>query len=48
MADGHELRVVEPEMVYENITEDVAVVMITETDYRSARRHNMKQITARA
>ena len=48
MADGHELRVVEPEAVYDHITEDVAVVMITETDYRSARRHNMKQVTARA
>jgi kynureninase len=48
MADGHELRVVEPEAVYDAITEDVCVVMITETDYRSARRHNMKEITARA
>ncbi len=48
MADGHELRVVEPEAVYDAITEDVAVVMITETDYRSARRHNMKEVTARA
>ncbi len=46
--DGHELRVVEPEAVYEFITEDVCVVLITETDYRSARRHNMLQITARA
>ncbi len=48
MADGHELRVVEPEAVYDAITEDVAVVVITETDYRSARRHNMKQVTDRA
>ncbi len=48
MADGHELRVVEPEEVYNAITEDVCVVMITETDYRSARRHNMKEITAKA
>ncbi len=48
MADGHELRVVEPEAVMDAITEDVAVVMITETDYRSARRHDMKEVTARA
>jgi len=48
MADGHKLRIVEPEDVYDAITEDVAVVMITEVDYRSARRHDMKAITARA
>ena len=48
MADGHELRVVEPEAIMEAITEDVAVVMITETDYRSARRHYMKAVTVRA
>ncbi len=48
MADGHELRVVEPEAIMEAISEDVAVVMITETDYRSARRHDMKAVTARA
>lgn len=48
MADGHALSVVEPEAVLDAITKDVAVVMVTETDYRSARRHDMKAITARA
>ena len=48
MNDGHSLRVVEPEAVIDAITEDVAVVMITETDYRSARRHDMKAITDKA
>jgi kynureninase len=48
MADGHELRVVAPEDVMDAITEDVAVVMLTETDYRSARRHDMKAVTAKA
>ena len=48
MNDGHELRVVEPEAVLDAITEDVAVVMITETDYRTARRHDMKAITDKA
>jgi kynureninase len=48
MADGHRPSVVEPEAVYDAISEDVAVVMITEVDYRSARRHDMKMITARA
>ena len=48
MNDGHELKVVEPEAVLDAITEDVAVVMITETDYRSARRHDMKAVTDKA
>ncbi len=48
MADGHVLKVVEPEQVMDNITEDVAVVTITEVDYRSARRHDMKAITDKA
>ena len=45
MADGHEVRVVDPEDVAASITPDVAVVMITEVDYRTARRHDMKVIT---
>jgi kynureninase len=48
MSDGHQLKVVEPEQVLDSITEDVAAVMITEVDYRSARRHDMKAITAKA
>jgi kynureninase len=48
MKDGHELRVVEPEAVMDAITNDVAVVMLTETDYRSARRHDMKAVTDKA
>ncbi|MDE2445158.1 MAG: kynureninase [Alphaproteobacteria bacterium] len=48
MNDGHSLRVVEPEAVLDAITEDVAVVMVTETDYRSARRHDMKAVTEKA
>jgi kynureninase len=45
LADGHELKVVAPEEVANAIADDVAVVMITEVDYRTARRHNMKAIT---
>jgi kynureninase len=45
MADGHEVRVVAPEDIAASITSDVAVVMITEVDYRTARRHDMKAIT---
>jgi kynureninase len=48
MKDGHSLRVVEPEAVIDAITDDVCVVMLTETDYRSARRHDMKAVTDKA
>ena len=48
LADGHSLKIVEPEDVAANITEDVAAVMLTEVDYRTCRRHDMKAITAEA
>jgi kynureninase len=45
---GHELRIVEPEAVEGAIDDTVAVVMLTEVDYRSGRLHDMAAITARA
>jgi kynureninase len=45
---GHELRLVAPGEISEAISEDVAVVMLTQTDYRSGRIHNMAEITAGA
>ncbi len=45
---GHELRVVAPEDVAANITEEVAVTLITEVDYRTGRKHDMADLTARA
>ena len=45
---GHELRVVEPEAVVESIDSSIAVVMLTEVDYRSGRLHDMQKITASA
>ncbi|KIC47045.1 kynureninase [Ruegeria sp. ANG-S4] len=39
------LRVVEPEDVANNVTEEVAVLMLTEVDYRSGRMHDMKALT---
>ena len=45
---GYELRTPAPEDVAGQITEDVAVVMLTEVDYRSGRRHDMKAITEMA
>ncbi len=48
VAKGHEIRTPAPEGVPEAITEDVAVVMLTEVDYSTGRRHNMAEITAKA
>jgi len=45
---GYELRVVAPEEVEANITDDIAVLMITEVDYRTGRLHDMKALTAKA
>lgn len=48
LARGHELRIVAPEEVEANITEEVAVTLITEVDYRTGRLHDMKALTAKA
>lgn len=45
---GHELRIVAPEALTESITDDVAVVMITQVDYRSGRIHDMAATTEKA
>ncbi|MDQ0331667.1 kynureninase [Mesorhizobium sp. YL-MeA3-2017] len=45
---GYELKVVEPEAVEASIDESVAVLMITEVDYRTGRLHDMKKLTAKA
>lgn len=46
--DGYALRTVEPEAVMDAITEDVAVVTLTEVDYRTGRKHDMAAIIAKA
>ena len=48
LGQGHELRVVAPEDVAANITDAVAVTLITEVDYRTGRKHDMADLTARA
>jgi kynureninase len=48
LAAGHELRVVAPEEVEAHITPDLAVLMLTEVDYRTGRRHDMTRLTAKA
>ena len=47
-ATGAELRVVAPEDVAAAIAPDLAVLMLTEVDYRTGRRHDMAALTARA
>jgi len=45
---GHSLKLAVPEAVLEAIDDTVAVVMLTEVDYRTGRRHDMAAITAKA
>ncbi|MEO1364683.1 MAG: kynureninase [Pseudomonadota bacterium] len=45
---GYELRLVAPEAVAEAITDDVAVVLLTQVDYRTGRMHDMEALTAQA
>lgn len=45
---GHELRTPAPEDVEAAITDEVAVLMLTEVDYRTGRKHDMKRLTEKA
>ncbi|MCP5072957.1 MAG: kynureninase [Rhodobacteraceae bacterium] len=47
-ADGYVLRTPEPEAILNQIDETVAVVMITEVDYRTSRKHDMRAIIEKA
>ncbi len=42
---NYELRLVPTEEVSENISSEVAVLMLTEVDYRTGRRHNLNTLT---
>jgi kynureninase len=48
LKQGHELKVVEPEAVEAAIDDSVAVVMVTEVDYRTGRKHDMAKLIAKA
>ncbi len=46
--DKHELIIVPSGEISQSLTEDVAVLMLTEVDYRTGRRHDMKALTKAA
>ncbi len=48
LGKGHALRIVSPDDVADAINDEIAAVMLTEVDYRTGRKHNMVDITARA
>jgi kynureninase len=48
LGQSYELRLVAPEDVEAAITADVAVLMLTEVDYRTGRKHDMAALTAKA
>jgi kynureninase len=45
---GHQLRLVAPEDVDAVLSEEIAVLYLTEVDYRTGRRHDMAKLTAKA
>ena len=48
LGKGHELRIVAPEEVADAITDEIAVLMITEVDYGTGRLHDMATLTKKA
>ncbi len=45
---GHQLRLVAPEEIEAALSEEIAVLYITEVDYRTGRRHDTARLTAKA
>ena len=48
LGDGYRLHTVAPEAVAEALSDEIAVLMLTEVDYRTGRRHDMAALTAAA
>ncbi|WP_114287740.1 kynureninase [Candidatus Halocynthiibacter alkanivorans] len=46
--DGYSLRTPDPEQVMDAISDEVAVLLITEVDYRTGRKHDMKALIEKA
>jgi len=45
---GHELKLCAPQVVEDHLDEEVAVLMLTEVDYKTGRLHDMQALTAKA
>jgi kynureninase len=45
---GHVLKTVAPESIEAELNKNIAVLMLTEVDYRTGRKHNMAALTAKA
>ena len=48
LGPDYELRLVEPEEIEAAITDEIAVTLVTEIDYRTGRKHDMAALTAKA
>ena len=48
LGSGHELKTVSPDRIASALTEEVAVLMLTEVDYRTGRLHDMAALTKAA
>lgn len=48
LGQGHKVRVVAPEEVYDALNDEVAIMMITQVDYRTGRMHDMAALTEKA
>ncbi|MFO1175679.1 MAG: kynureninase [Paracoccaceae bacterium] len=48
LGQGYELKTVAPEQVEAAITPDLAVLMLTEVDYRTGRKHDMARLISKA
>jgi len=48
LSRGHQLRLVAPEEIEASLSDEIAVLYLTEVDYRTGRRHDMARLTAQA
>lgn len=48
LKDDHELRTVNPEDVEDAIDDTIAVLLLTQVDYRTGRKHDMQRLTEKA
>ncbi len=48
LGDGYRLRTVAPQAVADALSDEIAVLMLTEVDYRTGRKHDMAALTAAA